>query len=125
MPIEGKRKLAAAGNALDAELTALTGYLDACDPNLGRSASVSSSKIRYQMNRLRRMAATFQVQKDASLKKHSTAMMSELFPSGQPQERVLAGSWALANWGVGLIDRLVDEAGRMCLGHAVIRERDS
>src|SRR5271170_646785 len=36
MPIEGKRKLAAAGNALEAELSALTEYLGGMDATLGR-----------------------------------------------------------------------------------------
>ena len=59
MPIEGKRKLAAVGNAMDAELTALTEYMTAMSADLGRSAEVSASKMRYQMDRLRRMAADF------------------------------------------------------------------
>jgi bacillithiol biosynthesis cysteine-adding enzyme BshC len=121
MPIEEKRKLAAVGNAMDAELTALTDYLAAVDESLGRSALVSASKMRYQMNRLRRMAATFEVQKQASLTKHAEAMVLHLFPGAHPQERVLAGAYFLAQCGDGLIDRLVDEAATMCLGHSVVR----
>lgn len=121
MPIEEKRKLAAVGNAMDAELTALTDYLGAVDASLGRSALVSASKMRYQMNRLRRMAATFEVQKQASLTKHAEAMVLHLFPGAHPQERVIAGAYFLAQCGDGLIDRLVDEAGNMCLGHSVVR----
>jgi bacillithiol biosynthesis cysteine-adding enzyme BshC len=121
MPIEGKRRIAAAGNALETELAALTDYLAAVDESLGRSAMVSASKMRYQMNRLRRMAATFEVQKEASLRKHADAMMLHLFPDGHPQERVVAGIFFLAGAGEGLIDRLVEEAGEMCLGHSVVR----
>jgi bacillithiol biosynthesis cysteine-adding enzyme BshC len=124
MPIEGKRKLAAVGNAMDAELTALTEYLGSLDESLGRSAAVSASKMRYQMNRLRRMAAAFETQKDASLARHATAMMQHLFPDGHPQERVLGGVWFLAQYGddwAALIDRFVSEAEAMCLGHSVIR----
>lgn len=120
MPIEGKRRLAAVGTAMDAELEVLTGYLASMDPSLGRAASISASKMRYQMNRLRRMAATFEVQKEASLRKHASAMMLHLFPDGHPQERVVGGVWFLAQQ-EDLIERLVDEAGGMCLGHAVIR----
>ena len=121
MPIEGKRKLAAVGNAMDAELGALTDYLMRMDASLGRSAVVSASKMRYQMNRLRRMAATFEVQKEASLGKHAAAMMLNLFPNQHPQERVLAGVWFAARFGEGLIERLVAEAREMCTGHAVVR----
>ena len=124
MPIAGKQKLAAAGNAMDAELTALTDYLAAMDQSLGRSAAVSASKMRYQMNRLRRMAATFELQKQASLGKQAAALILALFPQGHPQERVLAGAWFLSRAGEDLapfIAGLVDEAGEMCLGHSVIR----
>ena len=121
MPIEGKRKLAGAGNAMDTELTALVEYLSSMDDSLGRSAAVSASKMRYQMNRLRRMAATFELQKEASLRKHADTLTVNLFPNGHPQERVLAGVWYLARCGEGLADRLVQEAAQMCLGHTVIR----
>ncbi len=121
MPIEEKRKLSAVGNAMDAELTALTDYLSAVDESLGRSALVSASKMRYQMNRMRRMAATFEVQKQASLTMHAEAMVLHLFPGAHPQERIIAGAYFLAQCGDGLIDRLVDEATNMCLGHSVVR----
>jgi bacillithiol biosynthesis cysteine-adding enzyme BshC len=124
MPVEGKRRLAAVGNTMDAELGALTSYLASMDESLGRSAAVSASKMRYQMNRLRRMAATFEVQKEAALGKHALAMVNHLFPDGHPQERVIGGVWFLAQFGDSmstLIDRLVDEAGAMCLGHGVVR----
>ncbi len=121
MPVKGKRRLAAAGNAMHDELSALTDYLASMDESLGRSANVSANKMRYQMNRLRRMAATFEVQKDASLKKHAEAWMLSLFPDGQSQERVIAGVWFLARGGLGLVDRLVAEAADMCLGHSIVR----
>ena len=121
MPIAGKRKLAAVGNAMDAELTALTEYLASMDESLGRSAMVSGSKMRYQMNRLRRMAATFELQKEASLRKHAEALALNLFPDGHPQERVIAGAWFLARYGDGLVERLVAEAADACGGHMVVR----
>ena len=121
MPIEGKRKLAAVGNAMDSELGVLTSYLESIDASLGRSAGVSASKMRYQMNRLRRMAATFEVQKEASLGKHARAMALQLFPGGHPQERVLGGVWFVGRFGDGLVERLVEEAGDMCGGHVVVR----
>jgi len=120
MPIEGKRKLAAVGNALDAELTALTEYMKAMDASLGQSAEVSASKMQYQMNRLRRMAATFELQREASLRKHAEAITLNLFPEGHPQERVLAGAWFLARYGDGLADLLVDVAEQECSGHKAI-----
>jgi bacillithiol biosynthesis cysteine-adding enzyme BshC len=121
MPIEGKRKLAAVGNALERELGALTEYLGGMDESLGRAAEVSGSKMLYQMNRLRRMAATFELQKEASLRKHAEAITLNVFPNGHPQERVVAGVWFMAKYGDGLVERLVGVAGNQCPGHVVVR----
>lgn len=120
MPIELKRKLAAAGNALDAELDALTEYMTAMSSELGRAAGVSASKMRYQMNRLRRMAAAFEVQREASLRKHANALMLNLFPDGHLQERVIGGMWFLARFGEELPKLLVENAAQECPGHRVL-----
>ncbi len=121
MPIAGKRKLAAVGNAMDAELTALTEYMTAMDASLGRAAGVSASKMRYQMNRLRRMAANFELEKEASLERQAEMITSHVFPDGHPQERLLAGVWFIARYGEGLVERLVGEAANQCPGHVVVR----
>jgi len=121
MPIEVKRKLASVGNAVERELAALTEYLGGMDESLGRAAEVSGSKMLYQMNRLRRMAATFELQKEASLRKHAEAITLNVFPNGHPQERVLAGVWFMAKYGDGLVERLVGVAANQCPGHVVVR----
>jgi bacillithiol biosynthesis cysteine-adding enzyme BshC len=131
MPIQAKRRLAAAGNALDEALTAAQDYLGALDASLGKSAEVSASKMRYQMDRLRRLAATYELNKEAGLRRNAEAMVLHLFPDGHPQERVLAGIWFLAAYeaghpevatpSAGLIARLVEEAASQCPGHIVIR----
>jgi bacillithiol biosynthesis cysteine-adding enzyme BshC len=127
LPIEAKRRLADAGNALDQALAAAHDYLAALDPSLARSTEVSASKMRYQMDRLRRLAATTEMQREASLRKHAEAITLHLFPNGQLQERVLAGVWFLAAWesahgsALGLIPRLVEEAASQSADHLVIR----
>jgi bacillithiol biosynthesis cysteine-adding enzyme BshC len=127
MPIEAKRRLATAGKALDEALVAAEEYLGTLDEGLGKSAEVSASKMRYQMDRLRRLAATYELQKEGSLKKHAEAMALHLFPEGHPQERVIAGVWFLAGFETqggsadGLVARLVEEAASQCPGHIVIR----
>jgi uncharacterized protein YllA (UPF0747 family) len=120
MPIELKRELSAAGNALDAELNALTEYMNAMSSELGRAAGLSASKMRYQMNRLRRMAASFEVQREASLRKHANALMLNLFPEGHLQERVTGGIWFLGRYGEDLPRLLVENAAQECPGHRVL-----
>ena len=121
MPVEGKKLLASAGNTLDDEVTALTGYLASLDEGLGRSAQTSASKMRYQMNRLRRMAANFELQKEASLARHAQAVVQAIYPQGELQERLIGAAFYLARYGNDLVDGLIAEAAGGCPGHKLIR----
>ncbi len=120
MPIENKRKLAAAGNALDAELSELTAYLQSLDEGLGRSAEVAASKMRYQMNRLRRLSANYQLQREAGLRRHADAVAQALFPDGHLQERLIGAAWFLSRYGESLAAVLVEHAAQECPGHKAI-----
>jgi len=120
MPIEGKRRLAATGNILDDELDALIAWTDSLDPALGRSARVSASKMRYQMNRLRRLAANVQLQRDASIRRHVDTLSFNLFPDRHPQERTIGGIAYLARYGAPLLSTLVEQATQDCPGHKAI-----
>ncbi|HEX6773893.1 MAG TPA: bacillithiol biosynthesis cysteine-adding enzyme BshC, partial [Acidobacteriaceae bacterium] len=120
LPIEGKRKLAAAGNSLDRELTAVTEWMAAMDVELGRSAITAASKMRYQMNRLRRLAARHQAEKETSLARHALAISQAVYPGGHLQERVVGGIHFLATQGTGLLGRLVQAAADACPGHRLL-----
>jgi bacillithiol biosynthesis cysteine-adding enzyme BshC len=120
MPMEAKRKLAVAGNAMDTELTALTEYMVAMSPDLARSAQTAGNKMRYQMNRLRRLAANFELQKQASLAKQAAAIMLSLYPDGHLQERLLGGIQFLARYGDTLPPLLIEYAAQECPGHRVL-----
>jgi bacillithiol synthase len=120
MPIEGKRKLAAAGRALDAELEALLEWMKSHDEGLARSAETAASKMRYQMNRLRTLAANFQLQKESSLGKHAHAIAQSLYPGGAMQERVHGAAFYFARHGVELAETLCVQAEKTCPGHTAL-----
>ena len=120
MPVEGKQKLAAAGNALDAELEPLLAWMNQLDAGLGRSAETAASKMRYQMNRLRRLSANFQLQREASLARHAEAISQALYPGGILQERVLGAAYFFAKYGFGLAEEIVTQAQNPCPGHTVM-----
>jgi uncharacterized protein YllA (UPF0747 family) len=120
MPVEGKQKLAAAGNALDAELTSLLEWTASLDEGLNRSAETAASKIRYQMNRLRTLAANFQLQKEASLSRHADAISQALYPNGTLQERVHGAAYYFARYGLELAETLSVQAENSCPGHTAI-----
>ncbi len=117
MPIEGKRKLAAAGTALDAELTPLLDYMRAMDAGLGRSAETATKKMRYQMNRLRRLAANFELQREASLSRHAAAISQALYPEDVLQERLHGAAYYFARHGFELAETLSAQAADPCPGH--------
>jgi len=120
LPIEGKQKLASAGNALNEELTKLTEWMHSVDAGLGRASDVAASKMRYQMNRLRRLAANFQLEKEASLGRHVDALYLSLCPGNHLQERTVGAAFFLSRYGDGLIDLLVENAAQECPGHKAL-----
>lgn len=117
MPVDGKRKLAASGNALDRELLALTEWMHGQDAGLGHAADVAASKMLYQMNRLRRLAATHTLQRDERLKHHAQALCQALFPHHNLQERVLSGVYFLARLQPALLDSIIEHANEGDCGH--------
>ncbi|HKR28253.1 MAG TPA: bacillithiol biosynthesis cysteine-adding enzyme BshC [Acidobacteriaceae bacterium] len=120
IPIEGKKRLAATGNALEAELEALLAWTQSLDAGLGRAAGVAASKMRYQMNRLRRLAANYQLQQEASIRRHVDTLSFNLFPDRHPQERVIGGIAYVSRYGTALLDTLVEQATQDCPGHKAI-----
>jgi uncharacterized protein YllA (UPF0747 family) len=117
MPGEGKKKLAAAGVALDDELTTLLDWMRSLDAGLGRSAETAASKMRYQMNRLRNLAANFQLQREASLGHHTEALCQALYPGGALQERVHGAAYYFARYGFKLAEEITAQAANPCPGH--------
>ena len=72
------------------------------DAGLGQSAETAAGKMRYQMSRLRTLAANFQLQKEASLGRHAQAITLALHPDGILQERVHGAAYYFARHGTEL-----------------------
>lgn len=119
MPVEGKQKIASAGNALDTELKTVEQWMTTMDAGLGRSAQIAANKMRYQMNRLRRLAANWQLERETHLRKHADAITRTLYPNGHVQERLLSGIQFLAAGTGDLASLLVENAQQECPGHQV------
>ena len=120
IPALGKRNLAAADLALDAELIPLVDWMRTLDAGLGRSAETAASKMRYQMSRLRRLAANFQLQREAHLTRHAEAISQALYPGGALQERLHGAACYFAHHGFELAEELTAQAEISCPGHTVM-----
>ena len=90
------------------------------DAGLGRSADTAARKMRYQMNRLRRLAANFEMQREGSLRRHAEAIERALNPGGVLQERVHGAAYYFARYGFELAETLTDLAGDPCPGHKAV-----
>jgi bacillithiol biosynthesis cysteine-adding enzyme BshC len=120
MPVEEKRKLDVAGTALEAELTPLVDWMRALDAGLGQSAETAAGKIRYQMGRLRSLAAKFELQREASITRHAEAISQALYPGGVLQERVHGAAYYFARHGFELAEEITAQAANPCPGHTVM-----
>lgn len=118
--LEAKQRLHASGAAMTTELDALTAWMRAQDEGLGRSAEVAASKMRYQMNRLRRLAAKWELGKDTGIRRRVAALYAAVYPDGHLQERGVGAAAALARGGAALPAALVEAAGGPCPGHKTI-----
>jgi bacillithiol biosynthesis cysteine-adding enzyme BshC len=117
IPPEGKRRLAEAGLSLEDELIPLVEWMGKLDAGLGRSAETAASKMRYQMNRLRRLAANFQLQREGQLTRQAEAISQALYPGGVLQERLHGAAYYFARYGFELAEELTRQASE-CSGHA-------
>lgn len=120
MPIEAKRRLSAAGKALDAELEPLLAYMTSLDEGLGRSAATAAEKMRYQMSRLRHLGANFQLQREESLGRHAEAIVQALYPEGGLQERVHGAACYFARYGFELTETLSTLSADAAAGHLAV-----
>jgi bacillithiol biosynthesis cysteine-adding enzyme BshC len=120
MPPEAKAKIDAAGSALETELDLLVGWMQSQDKGLGQSAETAAGKMRYQMGRLRTLAANYQLQREATLTRHASAISNALFPGGVLQERVHGAAYYFARYGLELAEMLCVRAGSECPGHSAI-----
>ncbi len=80
----------------------------------------AASKMRYQMNRLRRLAANFQLQREESLGRHAEAICQALYPGGGLQERLHGAAYYFARYGFELAEILSKQAENTCPGHTAV-----
>ena len=120
IPAEGKERVDAASAALEEQLDALVSWMQSLDQGLGQSAETAAGKMRYQMERLRRLAENFQLQRESSLGRHSQTLGNAIFPEGEMQERVHGAAYYFARHGLELAEMLVEQAAAGCTGHLVL-----
>jgi len=73
--------------------------------------------MRYQMNRMRRLAANYELGREQILSRHAELIALNLFPGRQSAGAGSWRGWFLSRFGEGLPEILVEQAGQQCPGH--------
>jgi uncharacterized protein YllA (UPF0747 family) len=79
--------------------------------------------MRYQMNRLRTLAANFELQREASLGRHAETLRQALYPGGGLQERQHGAAYYFARYGFELAEEVTLQASAAaanCPGHTAV-----
>jgi uncharacterized protein YllA (UPF0747 family) len=72
------------------------------------------------MNRLRTLAANFELQRQASLGRHAETICQALYPGGVLQERLHGAAYYFARYGIELAEELSAQAAATCPGHTAV-----
>lgn len=110
----------AAQKQAEAQLERLTSELKKLDPTLEDAAKHATSKMMYQLSKLRTRAGNAEVRRTSDIARHAGQVSNALFPHKDLQERGIAGVSFLGRNGRGLLRQLLDASETECAGHQVI-----
>ena len=120
LPSDLKSAFAHAGDLLKEALTEVAAPLKILDPTLVEASERAGSKMRFQLERLHKRAASAELRRSEIVARQASHLNSSLFPNKDLQERVIAGISFVARFGTPLLDTLYEAAQQECLDHQVI-----
>lgn len=106
-------------SAVTSSLAGLQSKLGNFDPTLDAAAKKSTAKILYQIDKLTHKAAREAMQRDERAKQNATYLMNLVFPHRHLQERFYSVIPFLAQHGLDLPQRLLDEVQLGCPDHMI------
>jgi bacillithiol synthase len=109
-----------AEQSVEASISHLHKSLAKLDPTLVRASETASSKMRYQLDRLRQLAAAAELRRSEVISRHAEGLSQALYPSGALQERGVAGIYFVARHGMELLRSIHDTMRTDCLDHQIL-----
>jgi len=106
--------------AIQKSLAEITESLRRLDVTLVAAATRTASKMRYQLDRLRRRTARAELLREEILARHATLLSNALYPDKILQERSVAGIYYVARYGADLLHQLYSTIDPECLDHQVV-----
>ena len=120
LPGDINQSFNAATQSVETSLEAIRMPLERLDPTLIEAAERASSKIRYQLDRLRERAARAELRRSEETAAHAASLGNSLYPGKELQERVIGAMSFLGRYGTQLLLTLYDAAKTGCPDHQVV-----
>jgi bacillithiol biosynthesis cysteine-adding enzyme BshC len=109
-----------ANKSVEESFSGLQEALAKLDPTLVEASQTGSSKVRYQLDRLRERAMAAELRRSEVVSRHAEALSHALYPVNALQERGIAGVYFVARHGTELL-RSIHEAMRTdCHDHQIL-----
>ncbi len=105
---------------IDSLTASLEKSIEQLDPTLVDAARRAGSKMRYQVERLRRRVGNAQAVKELAVGNAAELLSAALYPRGALQERILGGTYFLARQGLGLIDEMFESLASSGPQHQIL-----
>ena len=109
-----------AQRTVEASLARLRESLEQLDPTLVGASETVSSKMNYQLERLRQLASAAELRRNEVIARHGQALSQALYPNGALQEREIAGAYFLARHGTELLQSIYDTMHTDCHDHQIL-----
>lgn len=109
-----------AQRTVEASLAQLRKSLEQLDSTLVGASETMSSKMNYQLDRLRQLASAAELRRNEVIARHAQALSQALYPNGALQEREVAGAYFLARHGTELLQSIYDTMHTDCHDHQIL-----
>ena len=108
LPEEVESALSSAAQGMKSAMERVIEVIPAVDPTLAGAARTTLGKMEHDLGALQNKVIQAAKKRDETLRRQFARAQSQMFPSGEPQERTLGIIFFLNRYGPALIDRLIE-----------------
>ena len=109
-----------ANKSVEESFSSLQESLAKLDPTLVEASQTGSSKVRYQLDRLRERAMAAELRRSEVVGRHADWLSNTLYPERALQERGVAGAYFVARYGTELLQNIHDVIRNDCHDHQIL-----
>ncbi|MFZ1011626.1 MAG: bacillithiol biosynthesis cysteine-adding enzyme BshC [Candidatus Sulfotelmatobacter sp.] len=109
-----------ANQSVEESFSSLQESLAKLDPTLVEASQTGSSKVRYQLDRLRERAMAAELRRSEVVARHADWLSNMLYPARALQERGLGAAYFVARYGAELLQSIHDVIRTDCNDHQIL-----